>query len=198
MRETRQPASIYQLKVTLYGLRPHIWRRILVPSDLRLSELHPILQVCMGWTDCHLHCFKLGRITYQPRLEFGPDDPYSELDLVGESLDSASIRLSEALRTTSSRMEYFYDFGDRWQHKILLEKILPVDPEVSYPICVKGVGACPPEDIGGLWGYTELLSRLGDDDFEEEYGELVGPNFDPDFFDLEGVNKRLSASRGRR
>lgn len=200
MRKTRQPASIYQLKITLIGTRPPVWRRILVPSDLRLSELHPIIQSGMGWTNAHLHYFKVGHETYEPRSEFGPDDldlGLDDLDEESESLDSATIRLFQALEAPGSHMAYLYDFGDAWHHKILLEKILPVDPDVRYPICVKGVRACPPEDSGGIWGYSELLSRIDDDDFEEEYGELVGEKFDPNFCDLEAVNQRLSRSHSR-
>ncbi len=166
---------IYQLKVTLRGTKPSIWRRLLVPGDTRLSRLHRILQRAMGWDDSHLHAFTLGggKIGSEPRLS-----------------------LEQVLPSEKGRLRYEYDFGDGWEHDILVEKLLARQEDVWYPRCVAGERACPPEDVGGIWGYEELLEALQDPKHErhEEFLEWAG-EFDAKLFDIDAVNGALRKLR---
>lgn len=176
---------IYQLKVTLKGSKPPIWRRILVPSDIRLDELHLVLQTAMGWLNCHLHQFIADNVIY------GLADDDFALDFDVE--DEARYRLSDLLRTEKHSLIYQYDFGDGWEHKVVLEKILPDDSKQPLPICLKGSRACPPEDCGGIWGYAQLLETLKNpaDPEYEDMVEWLGGEFDSEAFDVKSVNWRF-------
>lgn len=177
--------TVYQLKVTLTDSRPPIWRRIQVPSDITLGKLHRILQAAMGWTDSHLHRFDVKGVSY------GLADP--ELDFRSER----SAKLNEVAPTEGFKFRYEYDFGDSWMHNIVVEKILPADPDQRYPVCIKGKRACPPEDCGGVWGYAELEETLKDPSHpeHEEMMEWLDGDFDPEAFDLEQVNQELRRVR---
>jgi Plasmid pRiA4b ORF-3-like protein len=174
---------IYQLKVTLAGVRPPVWRRLLVPSSLSLEDLHDILQVTMGWTDSHLHQFEAkGQLYGRPSREsFVPIK------------DEARVRLSEVLLREKESMLYEYDFGDSWTHQIVLEKVVAPPADVKAPQCIAGARACPPEDCGGVFGYAELLKALKDPSHSEheEMLEWIGEDYDPDFLDLDAINKYL-------
>lgn len=179
--------SIYQLKITLKGSKPPIWRRILVPSNIDLGEFHGILQIVLGWTDSHLHQFISGRTMYgTPVDEFG-------VDLEMECEDETKYKLSQLLKRGKDSLNYEYDFGDGWEHKIVLEKILPYDGSVKVPTCIKGKRACPLEDCGGIWGYDNLLEVIKDPSHPEhrEMLEWIGGEFDPEFFDIEETNSTL-------
>jgi hypothetical protein len=171
-----------QLKVTLLGVRPPIWRRIVVPGDAMLAKLHTILQVTMGWEDYHLHCFRIGEARY------GLADP-EDFDL-GE-IDEATVTVAEAF-SASPKGAYDYDFGDSWEHELVVEKTTSPEP-LKFAVCLDGKRSCPPEDCGGTWGYGELLEALGDPSHEEhdDYVEWAGEDFDPESFDLAGVNASL-------
>jgi hypothetical protein len=148
---SRTAPEIYQLKVTLKGSKPPIWRRFQVALDGTLADLHPILQRVLGWEDQHLHQFRVGRELFGVR---DPHDPFS-----ADVIDERRVRLSEVLPAEKAKLRYEYDFGDSWDHELVLEKILPPDPAAELPRCLAGKRACPPEDCGGLWGYAELCSR---------------------------------------
>jgi hypothetical protein len=170
-------SKIYQLKITLKYIRPPIWRRVEVPDDVTLDELHLILQAAMGWTNSHLHQFRVGKIYYgEPSI-----DEFSDLNLKDES----KARLNKVLSRPKQKMIYEYDFGDGWEHEILLEKILPRDSTAKYPRCLGGARACPPEDCGGTGGYVNFLEAISDPDHEEhdEYLDWIGGEFDPEKFD---------------
>jgi hypothetical protein len=124
--------------VTLLDIRPPIWRRIAVPSAMTLGELHAVLQLAMGWTDSHLHDFRIGRTTY--------GDP-EMLEELGDE-DEWEAPLDQVAPQTKSRLRYLYDFGDSWEHEILVEKVGPPDPETRYPVCLAGKRAGPPDDGG--------------------------------------------------
>ncbi len=178
---------IYQLKVTLRGSKPPIWRRIQVPSDIRLGKLHQVLQIAMGWTDSHLHQFITAEGYY------GTPDPDFGMDVRSER----TVPLNRVLQAPKDKIIYEYDFGDSWEHEVLLEKVLEPDPAVRYPICLTGKRACPPEDCGGIWGYAELLETLASPDHPEHESilEWVGEDFDPEAFDPAEVNSRLARIR---
>ena len=182
----QQLRSIYQFKVTLVGSRPPIWRRILVPSTLKLSDFHLVLQIAMGWTNSHLHQFIINREIY--------GIPDEEFDFDMKIKDENTFKLAQLLKNEKDSMQYEYDFGDGWQHKIMLEKILPFDKDAQLPACIKGKRACPPEDCGGIWGYEELLEAIQDPDHNEHQAMLdwLGePPFESEALDLEGINELL-------
>ncbi len=175
--------SVYQIKVVLKGSRPPIWRRIQVDSDTTLGELHHILQVAMGWYDAHLHQFIVGHTHY------GVPHP----DYFMEMLDEDQFTLNQIVTGEKFRFHYEYDFGDSWEHTLQIEKILPPEEGVEYPICLKGRRACPPEDVGGVWGYQAFLEIIQHPDHpeHEHYMEWIGGDFDPEAFDADQVNAAL-------
>src|SRR6476659_9013 len=130
--------EIFQLKVTLKGTRPPIWRRLLVPSDLTLGQLHHVLQTAMGWTNSHMHQFRIGGRFYGK-----PDPEYEDMGLPPTASET-KVRLSTVLAKVGSKAVYDYDLGDDWQHEIVLEKRLAPDPTLTYPRCTGGKRACPP------------------------------------------------------
>lgn len=181
--------TMYQIKVTLNGVKPPVWRRLLVPSSLSLKDLHKVLQVALGWTDSHLHGFTAkGRHYGIPDLEFG----------MGQ-INESRVRLDEVLSTEKDVMIYAYDFGDGWEHKIVLEKISEQATEGAAPSCVAGARARPPEDCGGPWGYAELLKIIGDPVHPEhdERLEWLGDQFEPERFDLSEINSVLARMKRR-
>ncbi len=177
--------STYQIKVTLNGVKPPIWRRILIPSDITLGDLHAVLQIVMGWTNSHLHQFISGRTLYGIK----DDDFMFDLDIKDEN----RYRINDLLKKEKDWIKYEYDFGDGWEHKILLEKVLPFKKE-KLPICIKGKRACPPEDCGGIWGYQNLLEILRNPEHEEyeDFIDWLGGKFEPEAFDIEKINHILT------
>ncbi|MCZ7554187.1 MAG: hypothetical protein B6D39_00105 [Anaerolineae bacterium UTCFX2] len=187
-----QPNQIYQIKVTLDDTHPPIWRRIQVPSYTTLLKLHDILQIVMGWEDYHLHMFTIEGSIYG-------DPAYDEYGDLG-TIDETRFKLNQVIYREGQRLSYEYDFGDSWDHTLLVEKILPPQEGVRYPTCLKGKRACPPEDVGGVWGYENFLEAIRNPEHDEHEGYLtwVGREFDPEAFDLEEVNTQLrSVGRGR-
>lgn len=177
------PGPIYQLKITLRESKPPIWRRVQVPGDVTLYKLHAIIQVAMGWSESHMHQFTVGEVNY------GESDPEWGMDVKSER----RAHLNQVAPAEKAKFIYEYDFGDSWDHEILVEKILSPEPGVHYPTCVTGKRACPPEDVGGVWGYGEFLTALADPNHpeHEEYLEWVGDAFDPEAFDCAEVNAML-------
>jgi hypothetical protein len=173
-----------QLKVTLQYVRPAIWRRVVVPDNFSLGDLHWVIQIAMGWTNSHLHSFRLGAD------EYGPVG--GEMGLEGPPGDEEDVFLRGLIRRKGQKFTYDYDFGDGWRHEILVEKIEPAVEPHSPPVCLAGKRACPPEDCGGPPGYANVLRVLkkavtADD---RELREWVG-DYDPEAFDLEALNRRL-------
>ena len=180
---------IYQIQVTLGEIRPPIWRRIQVTSDTTLRKLHRILQEVMGWEDYHLHQFIIDELDY--------GEPDLEIDYGNPTKSDRTVRLSEVVSRPKTKFAYEYDFGDGWWHEILIEKILPPQEKVRYPVCLAGKRACPPEDCGGPPGYAEFLEAIRDSNHErhEELLEWIGGSFDPDAFDLNQINTQLRRIR---
>ena len=180
-------ANIYQIKITLRDSKPPIWRRLLVADDTKLSELHTIIQEAMPWWDYHLHQFEVDGVYYSTPH---PED-YRPV------VDERKTNLSDVAGFEGAKFFYEYDFGDGWEHMIEVEKILPPDPGQPLPVCIKGKRACPPEDVGGIWGYYMFLEAIQDPDHpeHEDYLEWVGGEFDPEAFDLDEANEALRALR---
>lgn len=160
----------YQIQIALIDSKPKIWRRILVPSDLLLSDLHIIIQITIGWTNSHLHQFIKDRTYYMERM--ADDDLWDEM----ENVDYSKVKISDLLKKEKDKMIYVYDFGDNWQHNIILEKIENKGVDKKIPICLTGKNNCPPEDCGGIWGYYNMLGILKHPDHEEyeDYVEWLG------------------------
>jgi hypothetical protein len=182
------PQEIYQLKATLRYTRPPIWRRLLVPAGLTLEVLHDVLQMAMGWYDCHLHEFSIGQ------KRFGKPDPeegFMDLPAVG---NERTAHLFMVLGKARAKAIYTYDFGDSWEHVIVVEKVLPPEPGIAYPTCVGGKLQCPPEDCGGVPGYYNLLEAIRDPAHKEHEDMLdwVGADYDPEAFSVDDVNRRLA------
>ena len=185
--------EVYQIKVTLLGTSPPIWRRLLVPAEATLAQLHRVLQLAMGWDDDHLHEFSTGQ------RRFGPPEPG---DFMGMSSaeDEGKASLSSLLGRVGAKAKYTYDFGDSWEHGIVLEKRLAADPDTAYPVCTGGQLACPPEDCGGLPGFYGLLDAIGDPshDRHAESRDWLGDDYDPKAFSVDGVNRKLAFFHRRR
>lgn len=178
-------ADIYQIKVTLKHSKPPIWRRIQVAGDTRLDKLHLILQEVMGWENYHLHQFIVGGTYY--------GKPHPDYDDFFEMKDEKKVRLNQIAPREKSKFTYEYDFGDSWEHELLVEKVLPPESDVHYPCCIKGKRACPPEDVGGVWGYDSFLEAIQNpaDPEHEDMLEWIGGEFDPEAFDLDEINEAL-------
>jgi hypothetical protein len=177
--------KVYQFKVTLRGIRSPIWRRFQVYSDISFYGLHRIIQQVMGWFGGHLYLFDLGGLIVS--------DAETLASGWGDGIDETQ-RIQKYINSVGQKFRYEYDFGDSWEHGLLLEKILPAEPGVHYPRCLKGKRVCPPEDCGGVWGYEELLEAMADENHPERemYIDWLGEEIDPEEFDLEGTNEVLS------
>ena len=177
---------IYRLKVTLHGIDPPIWRRFLVAGDITLQQFHEILQTVMGWTNSHLHQFESKGVLY------GISDPELGVLRISES----ETTIDQLLRRPMDRLTYDYDFGDGWEHDLVLKEILPPENDMTLPLIEAGERACPPEDVGGIPGYTEFLEALANPRHPAHREMLgwVGGAFDPEFFDIEEANRDLRES----
>jgi hypothetical protein len=178
--------SIYQLKITLLGIQPPIWRLIQVPSTIPLCCLHDAIQAVLGWTDTHLHHFeKHGEY-------WGVADEEFE-----DRNDENKVELRKVLLRVDDSMTYTYDFGDNWRHRILLEKIIRAEMSATRPICVSGRRRRPPEDVGGPSGYQEFLKVLFEPGHEvnERFRAWAGGTFHPEEFDVKVVNTILERMR---
>lgn len=183
--------SVYQLKITLLHSQPPIWRRVQVDSGVTFDRLHHALQVVMGWTNSHLHGFRLpqpGQRGARRRL------------LPIESADENATCLRDILRRPKDWCVYDYDFGDSWEHEVLLEEVVPHSSPARYPMVLAGRGACPPEDVGGLPGYYHFLKVIKDPKHpeHEDMREWAGKDFDPVAFDVQEVNRAFHGGWGPR
>ena len=183
--QTNSP-TIYRIKVSLKETEPVIWRRILVPSNVTLHRLHLILQEVMGWTNSHLYRFEIDTKEYGVS---NPDNDFNELDFI----DSKRAKLKHVVSAKGDAFVYEYDFGDGWNHDLVVEDISEPVTGGIYPICVDGERACPPEDCGGPFGYSTLLGIIANPE-HKEYREMItwlGGYFRPALFSVEKVNRRL-------
>jgi len=181
----KKSTKVYELKIWLKNIKPPIWRRFVVPSDMRLSMLHNVIQDVMGWMDSHLHSFMVGDKHYS--------QPDPDFDSYGDVQDESKAKLTDLVRKRKDRFMYEYDYGDGWEHVVEVVSVGPAEPGVKYPVCLAGKRACPPEDCGGPWGYGGLLEAMRNPDHpeHEEMLDWVGDQFDPEAFDLKRINWRI-------
>jgi len=176
--------TVLQLKILLVESKPPIWRRVIVPESLTLADLHRVIQTVMGWQNSHLHEFKVRGERY---TEF-------EEDIQSGAGDSTAVTLRSLwLNREGQTFLYNYDFGDDWQHEIVVESSRPADDSVKLPVCALGCRACPPEDSGGVHRYEHLLEAVSDSTHPDhhELSEWLDPDFDPEAFDADRVNRDL-------
>ena len=184
LRAVKVQAPVYQLRIELLYVQPAIWRRILVPAAIKLHRLHAVLLWTMGWAGGHLHEFVIGHNHY------GEPDPY--YDTPPEVQREDRVTLAAALGARKSFI-YLYDFGDGWEHRVAVEKILPPDSGLKLPLCLDGANACPPEDVGGPPGYVDFLQAINDPAHDEHASmlEWCGGSFDPTTFRPDNINAAL-------
>jgi hypothetical protein len=183
------PEAVYQLKVTLDGIKPSIWRRIQVRGDITLFKLHKILQAAMGWQDYHLHQFVINGESYSVIS--------IEADMLGDDFkDEKRFKLNRVIPGEKFKFTYEYDFGDGWDHTILTEKIFRPEEELETPICLDGKRSAPPEDCGGKGGYRDVLKALRNTSRPENAQLLEWlDKYDPEYFDADVVNETLAKIR---
>jgi len=188
IKPTNPDRDIYQLKVTLLGAKPPIWRRLLVDPDMTLAQLHEVLQIAMGWENSHMHEFRARE------QRFGQPEPADPFTRTPRAESERTARLRAVLKKAGAKIIYTYDLGDSWEHSIVLEKLLPADPSIPCPVCTDGRLACPPEDCGGIPGYYGILEAINnpDDESSEDMRDWVGGDFDPQAFSIDKVNRLLS------
>ena len=180
----------YCLKITLKDVHRPIWRRFVVPSDIPLNEFHDVIQTVMGWCNAHLHEFEVGK-GHRDTQGYSPAEWIEDWD---DSLPEEEYTLESLLSEKGAKIKYVYDFGDHWEHEILLENPnydAPDQPGLIF--CIKGVGACPPEDCGSTHGFENFCEAIADPKHPEhkEFKEWYGGKYDPDHFDLDGINEDL-------
>ena len=181
--------QIYQLGITLLNMQPEIWRRVLVPGDITLDTLHMLIHTSMGWENSHLHQFIVGETMYS--------DPSFELEHIRNECDAKLIDVAPKVKDT---FIYKYGFGDSWEHRIIVEKILDSSEELSqypgYPICTEGARACPPDDVGGTPGYEDFLLAIKDPQNEqhEEILDWIGGEKWLEYCPLKSRNNYVSTS----
>ena len=178
-------AKVLQLRVTLCDLEPPIWRRFVVDGAADLAHLHDVLQDVMGWTDSHLHMFVTANGVYGvPDPDFGDDTASEE-----------GVRIDSILQCEGDAVRYEYDFGDGWEHQVMVEAVRDGGGKEAVPRCLAGERACPPEDVGGVPGYEDFLAVYRDDSHPDhrEMAEWVAEGFDPEWIDIEEINAFLKA-----
>lgn len=179
--------AIVRLKVTLDDVKPTVMRRLEVPLTLRLDRLHLVLQTALGWTNSHLWEIRARDVGWGPAQEdWGMGDG---------PLKAAKASLLDLLEDTGAKtFKYLYDFGDGWEHTVKVERVGDPAPGVAYPRLLDAQGRCPPEDVGGPWGYAEFLEAIADPAHERhaELTEWHGPTFAPDQIERDVIESELA------
>jgi hypothetical protein len=178
--------AVYQIKIVLLGTKPPIWRRVLVPAEFTLAQLHDVVQAAMGWEECHLHQF------YGDKQRVAAPDPNDDFTGGSRAINETEVCLANVLSKVGSKATYLYDFGDSWEHALSVEKILAAESRAAYPLCTGGKLAGPPEDCGGIPGFYHMQEALADPNHEshQDMRDWI-ESFDPEAFSPEAVNKRL-------
>jgi hypothetical protein len=184
--------DVYQLKITIKDIEPPIWRRIVIPSSITFFKFHKIIQAAFGWQDYHLFAFELADC-----LVDIPDPTFEGMNRLPEK-NAKRVKIDEYIIAGTSFI-YQYDFGDNWEHEVIIEKITEAEEGIHYPVYIDGARHRPPEDVGGTWGYETFLEAITDKD-HEEYNEMLvwaekdtgGRKFDPEYFYLNEVNRALN------
>jgi len=179
-----------QARISIQDIEPPIWRRLLLPFDLNLAQLHEVLQAAFGWTDSHLHQFIIGGLIYGAP-EFDDVREWATFEAT-----EVFLRDFDLYREPKPQVLYLYDFGDGWRHLVEFEDVIPRQEGIRYPCCVDGARHRPPEDVGGTGGYQDFLEVWSDPEHEEhkDMRSWVGKAFEPEKFDIEKTNKAISSA----
>ena len=180
--------TIARLKIALDDVKPAVLRRIEVPLTLRLDRLHLTIQAAMGWTNSHLYEIRAGEVV-------GWTTPYPDQDWAGDFLDARKARLGDVLEDVGTKtLKYLYDFGDGWEHTIKVERLIDAQSGILYPRLIAAKGHCPPEDIGGPWGYGEFLEAIADPSHERhrELKEWFADDFNPHVVDVDWLSQDVA------
>jgi hypothetical protein len=180
--------TVVRLKIVLEEVQPTVLRRIEVPLSIRLDRLHLAIQAAMGWTNSHLYEFKAGN------LEWGfvdPEDYASRLDATQEQLDE--------LLSYSPKLTYLYDLGDGWEHTITIDALVDEAAGCSYPLLIEAEGRCPPEDVGGPWGYAQFLKAIENPSHRShvQYRKWFRGDFDPNAVDFSALVRDVEGLANR-
>ncbi len=193
------PAAVrgFRLRLELLDTEPPVWRRVELPGDLTLPLVHHAIQAVMGWSNSHLHRFRTGGDYSSPSFVTAVD-----LDEGEDGTLEDDVRLDQLVSQPGDALWYEYDFGDGWEHELVVEDVLEVPPAPAR--CTGGELACPPEDCGGLGGYEELAAwvRSGyqndllPDAFEDAASayDWLPPDWDPDRFSVDRADAALAAT----
>ena len=184
-------AEVYEIKMFLADSDPPIWRRLAVRSDMTLAKLHDVIQIVMGWQNCHLHQFIVG--DDDNPIYYGRPDSGLGADWGPQTLSDAKVQLCDIVQRRGFRFIYEYDFGDSWIHGLEVVEVKPLEKGARYPACLAGERAGPPDDCGGVWGYDNFLQAIADPKHEDhdDLLEWIGGEFDPETFDLGEINTAL-------
>jgi hypothetical protein len=174
----------YLLRIRLLDIEPEIWRRFVVHADITLDRLHDIIQIVMGWTDSHLYTFTIGKKRYTESLEEKDDE-----------LESGKHRLGDLIKQKGRSFQYIYDFGDSWEHELVIEENQFSHPDLQAEtlLCLDGARACPPEDVGSVPGYYDFCKAMKDRK-HPRHKELIkwyGGKYDPEYINIDAVNYML-------
>jgi Plasmid pRiA4b ORF-3-like protein len=183
------PNTALQLRIQLNDVDPVVWRQLLVPGKVRLAKLGQMLLAAMGWNNSHLHAFRVGDTSYG--MQDDDDDDFPD-----DEIDEQSVTVLQALHDLQP-FTFDYDFGDGWEHDVVIEELIHSDTGLKFAVCLDGERACPPDDVGGPGGYVNFLAAIADPGHEEHADllEWIGGSFDPAEFDVANANALLQKLR---
>lgn len=189
-------SKVYQIKISIKDIEPEIWRRIIIPSNITFYKFHKIIQTAFGWQDYHLFKFD-----FKDTVADIPDPDYTPGELYGENikvLNAKRVKIDDLLLERKN-CAYTYDFGDNWEHEVVLENDFEAEEGIKYPLCIEGERHRPPEDVGGTGGYESFIEIINDKNNPEQEEYLIwaekdtnGRKFDPEYFYLREVNRALA------
>ncbi len=186
-KKADKPVPSYVLHISITFSDPLIWRRVQVPGEITLAQLHDVIQLSMGWSDSHVHQFLVGKISYEPTMK-------TNRPRESKRFDEHKYKLYSLEDGMMFMFTYLYDAGEGWEHEIRLEEIVSPTKELKHPILLSGERGCPPETVGDIHEYQQLITALETPDSKDHdtLFELTGrPDYDPEIFDLEGAKKTV-------
>ncbi len=182
-------SEVHQFKIELLHIKPKIWRRVLIPKNYNFWDLHVAIQDAMGWLDCHLHHFEIKGKSKRKISHIGIPD-FDGMDTINEIFPGWEIPVSAYFNDLGVEAKYYYDYGDGWEHRVILEGDIYKRKKTKYPVCIAGARACPPEDCGGIGGYEGIVESFKNGEIEKdaELREWLGEDWKPELFNREDIS----------
>ncbi|HAJ78218.1 MAG TPA: hypothetical protein DCO75_00475 [Fibrobacteres bacterium] len=182
--------ELIEMKISIDGIEPEIWREFIVDSSISLDDFHGIIQVVMGWENCHLYGFYINGVEYIPAGD----------DCEQDAEDTKGVKLNKLKLEKNTKIRYTYDFGDSWEHTIKIVKIYKPEEELLTPVCIDGARNCPPEDCGSVPGYEDILKAIKKPTSKaaKELIEWLGYEYNPEEFDIDKINKTLQPKKAKK